>query len=131
MIVEAAGLKVGLVAVMVPMVTKRMATQAASAYLWQPPVAAAIAEAALIRDQVDCLIALTHIGLSKDRELAEKTDAFDLILGGHSHSVLQEALVVGSTAICQAGSHARYAGVYGWEQGRGLVEHRLVSLLPG
>jgi 2',3'-cyclic-nucleotide 2'-phosphodiesterase (5'-nucleotidase family) len=105
-----------------------MATQAASAYLWEPPVATAVAEGALLRDQVDCLIALTHIGLRQDREIAEKTNQFDLILGGHSHNVLEEPVFVGRTAICQTGSHARYAGVYAWDAGRGLVDYRLEPL---
>jgi len=128
LIVEAAGYKVGVVGVMVPMVTERMATQAASAYLWDPPIPAAIAEARELRGQVDCLIALTHIGLCQDRELATRCDLFDIILGGHSHDVLAQPIVVGKTAICQTGSHGRLAGRYEWESGKGLVSYQLVRL---
>jgi 2',3'-cyclic-nucleotide 2'-phosphodiesterase (5'-nucleotidase family) len=125
-IVEAAGLRIGIVGVMVAMVTARMATQAASAYLWDPPIASAIAEAQALRDQVDCLIALTHIGLRQDRELATQCSLFDLILGGHSHDVLHEPIVIGRTSICQAGSHGRFAGRYDWDNG--IVRYELISL---
>lgn len=125
---EENGLRIGVVGVMVPMVTKRMATQAASAYLWEPPVPTAISFGEEVRPNVDLLIALTHIGLRQDRELAEKWDGFDLILGGHSHDVLQEPVRIGRTAICQTGSHGRFAGVYRWDQECGLTDYSLISL---
>jgi 2',3'-cyclic-nucleotide 2'-phosphodiesterase (5'-nucleotidase family) len=112
---------------MVPMVTAKMASQAASAYLWDPPIATATREAASLRDQVDCLIALTHIGLRQDKELAAQTPHFDLILGAHSHDVLLEPVMVGKTAICQTGSHGRFAGRYDWDQS-GLQSYELVRL---
>jgi 2',3'-cyclic-nucleotide 2'-phosphodiesterase (5'-nucleotidase family) len=129
LLLEIGGLRIGVVGVMVPMVTSRMATQAASAYLWDQPIPAAISEAESIRAEVDCLIALTHIGLRQDRELAGSYPHFDLILGGHSHDVLVEPVVVGKTSICQTGSHGHFAGVSEWSPGSGLVRHRLVSLL--
>jgi 2',3'-cyclic-nucleotide 2'-phosphodiesterase (5'-nucleotidase family) len=127
---EHGSLRVGVVGVMVAMVTKRMATQAASAYLWDPPIPKAIAVGEELRPNVDLLIALTHIGLRQDRELASQWGGFDLILGGHSHDVLQEPVVVGKTAICQTGSHGRFAGVYEWDSGSGLAEHKLAPLTP-
>ncbi|MCH7904264.1 MAG: bifunctional metallophosphatase/5'-nucleotidase [Armatimonadetes bacterium] len=123
---DAGGMKVGIVGVMVPMVTTRMKTQAASAYLWDQPVPVAVSLAASLRPQVDLLIALTHIGLAKDRLLAEATTEFDLILGGHSHTVLEQPEVVNGTPICQGGSHARFIGRYVWDSSSGLVESELV-----
>lgn len=122
------GLTVGVVGVMVPMVTKRMATAPASAYLWDPPIPTAIERAEALRDKADCLIALTHIGFRQDQDLAEKTGLFDIILGGHSHTLLQEPVRVGSTAICQGGSHGKYVGRYVWEKGAGVVESSLIAL---
>lgn len=123
---DAGGVKVGIVGVMVPMVTSRMKTQAASAYLWDQPVPVAVSLAASLRPQVDLLIALTHIGLAKDRQLAEATAEFDLILGGHSHTVLEQPEVVDGTPICQGGSHAKFIGRYVWDSSAGLVESELV-----
>jgi len=121
LIVEAAGYRVGIVAVMVPMVTERMATKAASAYLWDPPIPMAISLAEALRPEVDLLIALTHIGHRQDMELASKTSLFDVILGGHSHTVLMTPETVGKTAVCQGGSHSRFAGQYEWSPDSGLT----------
>jgi 5'-nucleotidase / UDP-sugar diphosphatase len=42
-------------------------------------------ELALIRDSADVMLALTHVRLADDVELAESIPALDLILGGHEH----------------------------------------------
>lgn len=128
LMLEKKGYRVGVVAVMVPMVTARMATSAASAYLWDPPIPAAAALAEELRPQVDCLIGLTHIGLTEDRKLASACPNFDLILGGHSHNELRQPERIGKTFICQAGAFGKSVGVYEWERGQGLVEAALIPL---
>lgn len=117
---EVQGVRVGIVAVMVPMVTERMATKAASAYLWDPPLPVAQVEAERLRPRVDLLLALTHIGDRQDLQLAQQCPLFDAILGGHSHTVRETPLMIGSTAVCQGGSHGRYAGVYEWSREAGF-----------
>ena len=126
--VEVGALKVGVIGVMVAMVSPSMAISAASAYLWDPPIATSVTLAEALRDEVDCLIALTHIGLRQDRLLAERCPLFDLILGGHSHDVLVQPEMIGKTAICQTGSHGHFAGVYEWAAGLGLTSCKLVPL---
>ena len=105
---------VGVVGGMVPMVTERMAARHLSAYLFPPPTPAIGAEARRLRPQVRTLVALTHIGLRRDRELALACPELDLILGGHSHDLLLPELV-GGVWIAQSGSHGRYAGLYHWD----------------
>lgn len=116
LIVEANGVRVGITAAMIEMVTPRMKTQAASAYLWDPAVPALKAEAEELRPKVDLLLALTHIGYRRDHDLAEE-GVFDVILGGHSHTVVERPERIGDTWLCQGGSHGRFAGVYAWEDG--------------
>ena len=123
---EKSGVTVGVFGVMVAMVTSRMKTQAASAFLWDPPLEAAVAVARSLRENCDLVIALTHVGLESDRRLAAMTSDIDLILGGHSHTVLTSPEVVEGTPICQGGSHARYVGRYVLEPGRGLVSGELL-----
>ena len=113
--------------VMVPMVTKGMATQAASQFLWEPPIATAVSLVAELKTKADFIIALTHIGLAQDKKLALACPELDLILGGHSHSVLEEPLVVEGVPICQGGSHAKFVGRYSLEKGKGLVRAELVE----
>lgn len=118
--------RIGVLGVMVPIVTKGMATQAASNYIWDAPIPAAIEVARGLKSECDLVIALTHIGLTQDRKLAEATTDIDLILGGHSHSVLPQPEVVNGVPICQGGSHARFIGRYVWELGKGLKEAELI-----
>ena len=64
-----------------------------------------------LRDEVDILIGLNHIGIAEDRRLAEAVDFYDLILGGHSHSILTEPEIVNDTPIMHSGSKATGIGV--------------------
>ena len=64
---------------------------------------------------VDVIIALTHIGVDADKDLASKVDGIDVIVGGHSHTLLTEPVVVktpsgGETIIVQDGARAAYLG---------------------
>ncbi|MBQ6394808.1 MAG: bifunctional metallophosphatase/5'-nucleotidase [Atopobiaceae bacterium] len=55
----------------------------------------------------DLTILLTHIGIEKDRELAQKLDprwGVDLIIGAHSHTFMDEMEVVNGVPIVQAGT---------------------------
>lgn len=115
---EIAGQKVGALGVMVPMVTERMATKAASQFLWTDPISRACELAEELRPQVDLVIALTHIGHSHDENLARLGPKIDIILGGHSHTVLQEPECLNGIWISHTGSHGRYVAVYEWDGSR-------------
>ena len=55
---------------------------------------------------IDLTVLLTHIGLEEDRKLAALLDpawGVDLIIGGHSHTFMEEAEVVNGIPIAQAG----------------------------
>ncbi len=64
-----------------------------------------------LEGQVDLVVALTHIGYEHDRDLAEAVDGIDLIVGGHSHTPLQEPVRVGDTWIVQTGGEGKQLGV--------------------
>ncbi|WP_280770705.1 bifunctional metallophosphatase/5'-nucleotidase [Salipaludibacillus daqingensis] len=70
---------------------------------------------AYLKDETDILIALTHIGNSADKNLAENVDFFDVIIGGHSHSRIFEADIVNGTPVVQAGSDASFVGHFNLE----------------
>ena len=124
LVIEAAGLKVGVVGAMVPMVTARMRAAAISGYLMTDPITAVREEAARLRGKVDVLVALTHIGAGKDQSLAMAVPSLDMILGGHSHTLL-EPVDCGGVFIAQTKAFGAYAGVYEWDGKRltgGVVE---------
>lgn len=66
---------------------------------------------------VDFVVAVTHIGLVKDRQLARQAPWIDLIIGGHSHDALSRPVWVKpegrddlKTPIVQSGKHGENLG---------------------
>ena len=114
LVIDRAGFRIGVVGVMVPMVTEKMKTRALSAFRWTDPTAAVRSVAAELRDEVDVLVLLSHIGHRRDLQLAVEVREFDLVLGGHSHTVVEHPVKIGRTWVCQGGSHAKYFGKYVW-----------------
>lgn len=76
----------------------------------------------MLREEADVVVALTHLGLKEggygyagyeatsDLELAGAVQGIDVIVGGHSHDVLEQAEVVGDTLVVQAGEWGKYVG---------------------
>ncbi len=58
----------------------------------------------------DLIIALTHLGVEDDKKLAEACPKIDLIVGGHSHTKIEQPLKINKTLICQAGAYAEFVG---------------------
>ncbi len=54
------------------------------------------------------LVALSHLGLRADRELARRVPRIDLLLGGHSHDTLPQPEYVGEVPIVHAGPYGRF-----------------------
>jgi len=79
---------------------------------WQAeePFAILAQQIAVLRDQVDVMIVLSHLGLSTDREMAVQIPGIDLILGAHTHHLLQQGERIGETLIAQAGRSGEYVG---------------------
>lgn len=59
----------------------------------------------------DLLVALTHIGDDMDRVLTVSAPEYDLIVGGHTHTVIPEGQLYGNTLITQTGKNLTYIGV--------------------
>jgi 5'-nucleotidase/UDP-sugar diphosphatase len=82
------------------------------------------------REGAEIVIALTHLGLSADKHLAERVSGIDVIVGGHSHNRMREALSVGQTLIVQAGAHGSDLGRLDLTvEGGRIVSHRR-TLIP-
>ncbi len=74
------------------------------------PVAVARVMAAQLRQQADLVVAVTHLGVDLDREIARAADDLDLVIGGHSHTVLRVPVFEGGVPIVQAGANSQYLG---------------------
>ena len=56
-----------------------------------------------LRKSCDYIILLSQMGKNEDVKLAERRDDIDLIIGGHSQTLLKEALEISGCRIVQAG----------------------------
>jgi 5'-nucleotidase len=67
---------------------------------------------------VNMIIALNHVGLSKDLDIAEAVPGIDVVIGGHSHTLMSNEkegapaypTMVGDTAVAQAYAYSKYIG---------------------
>ncbi|MEM1361471.1 MAG: 5'-nucleotidase C-terminal domain-containing protein [Pseudomonadota bacterium] len=74
----------------------------------------------MLDDQgVDIIIALTHVGLNRDLQIAEMVPHLDAVIGGHSHTYLNSddpeaegpyPTMVDDVPVVQAGAYGRYLG---------------------
>jgi 5'-nucleotidase/UDP-sugar diphosphatase len=74
------------------------------------PVTVAEACVAALADKVDVIVCLSHLGYGPDKELAAAVKGIDIIVGGHSHTVVAAPEKVGDTIIVQAGEWAGNLG---------------------
>ncbi|GIQ69883.1 bifunctional metallophosphatase/5'-nucleotidase [Xylanibacillus composti] len=74
------------------------------------PLACVREWAAQLRPHVDVLVVCSHLGLGRDEQMAAEIPGIDCILGGHTHHLLEEPLLVGSTRIFAAGKLGAYVG---------------------
>ncbi|MDF2673419.1 MAG: yfkN 2 [Clostridiales bacterium] len=59
----------------------------------------------------DMCILLSHQGIKEDLIIAEKVKGADIIIGGHSHTLMEDASIVNGVIIHQSGSYGEYLGV--------------------
>ena len=97
---------------------------------FSPVMDAASAAVESLKEQgADFIIALTHLDIARDRELARSVKGIDVILGGHDHDPI--TFYEGGTLILKAGYDAHYLAVADIviekKEGRRGIE---VSMLP-
>jgi 2',3'-cyclic-nucleotide 2'-phosphodiesterase (5'-nucleotidase family) len=63
-----------------------------------------------LRRKSSLLIALTHVGVTEDSLLAERFGEIDLIVGGHTHTLLDSGMAANGVLITQAGGYAQHIG---------------------
>jgi len=76
----------------------------------QEPVKAAAYWVEKLRPQVDIVVVLSHLGLRYDERMAAEIEGIDVILGAHTHHLLETPLHIRSTLVCAASKYGQYAG---------------------
>ena len=87
--------------------------------------------------RADYVIVLAHVGLDEDgsygvtsKMIAENLRGIDLIVDGHSHTVLENGLRVGDTLIVSAGEYMKYVGVVEIAVRNGKATSEYALLVP-
>lgn len=76
-----------------------------------PDVFATAASLRPLADSCDVLIGLSHLGYDMDPQLVEALPEMDILVGGHTHTVLPEGEMMGTTLVTQTGKSLRNIGV--------------------
>lgn len=71
----------------------------------------------------EVVVCLSHLGTTADlMGLADNVPGIDIIVGGHSHGLFEDAVVRNGKIVVQAGSHGRFLGQLkvSYESGKGV-----------
>ena len=94
-IVRKAGKKIGIIGLLTD-VSSVVDSEIAKVLQYQDPAKVVNKYAEYLRDEKGCdmVICLSHLGYTEDKELAASTVNVDLIVGGHSHTLLHKKQIV-------------------------------------
>jgi 5'-nucleotidase len=119
LIMEKAGLKLGIIGLMGYSAIHD--APLARPVEFSDPVKAARKYARMLKtdEKVDLVICLSHCGVVKDKngswsgedvELAQKVPEIDIIIGGHTHTLLEKPLIINGIPVVQTGSYGTGLG---------------------
>ncbi len=74
------------------------------------------------KGKYDLCILVSHLGMNKDREIAEKLEDIDVIIGGHLHILMEEPEIINNTIINTSGVFGEHLGVLKLEVHKDGVE---------
>jgi 5'-nucleotidase / UDP-sugar diphosphatase len=110
-ILEVNGITVGIIGLTTDK-TPAMVTPIGNAGLiFQNPGKVLEEQVAILRPRVDLLVVLSHVGHEEEKVLAESIPGIDIIVGGHSHTLVEIPVKVGSTYIAQAHRYGTHVGL--------------------
>jgi 5'-nucleotidase/UDP-sugar diphosphatase len=90
------------------------------------------------KEKADLIICLSHSGTSPDKKksedeiLAKAVPQIDIIISGHTHTILTKPIVIGKTIVVSSGCYGEYLGVLGINyspgKGVGLVNYEIKNV---
>jgi 5'-nucleotidase len=144
-LIERDGLKVGLIGILGVGANEVM--EAGTPVKVSPPVDAARAAVDTLRGQgAELVVVMSHSGVRRlddgtwggeEVDLMAAVPGIDVIVGGHSHTALEQPIYIGGRPILQAGSDTQYLGELRLERADGRWKvaeytlHRLDDQIPG
>lgn len=129
------GVKVGIFGLATPETTFKTHPKNVEGLVFENPVTTASAVVNELRDKVDVVVGLTHLGLSEgskytSKMIAEKVPGIDLIIDGHSHHALEKGMMVNQTMIVMAGEYSKFLGYVDLTVKNGELSKIKANLIP-
>ena len=112
LVLERAGVKIGIVGAVTNYEGPGHPAGNAESFVglrFPDPQQAAVGAADALRGKVDLLILLSHMGDDRDRELLARESRYDLLIGGHTHKLIDT--VICGTPLAQTYKDLRNVGV--------------------
>jgi len=112
---EINGVKVGIFGLSTPETAYKTSPANVTGLTFENPIETAKKIVNEIKDKTDIIIGLVHLGLDGGSEftserLANEVDGIDVIIDGHSHTLLEKGLLVNGTLIAQTFEHDKNLG---------------------
>ncbi|EPR11851.1 bifunctional metallophosphatase/5'-nucleotidase [Ruminiclostridium papyrosolvens] len=77
----------------------------------EDPVKIAKKMVTTLKDKVDAIVLISHLGDDIDRKVVKQVDGIDLILCGHHHFLYEKAEKVNNTYLVEAGGYSTHVGL--------------------
>lgn len=115
LIKELDGIKIGIMGLSTPETTYKSHPKNVEGLRFIDPVEEAKVMVAELKGKVDVIVALAHLGNDESAQhtsskLAQAVPEIDLIVDGHSHTTLNNGMLVGNTLIVSAGDYDKNLG---------------------
>ena len=78
----------------------------------------------------ELVVLLSHNGFDVDQKIAKVVDGIDVILTGHTHDAVPEAIKIGKTLVLSSGSHGKYLGRVDLKVENGEVTDYASTVIP-
>ena len=112
---EVDGIRIGIFGLTTPETAYKTHPNNVEGITFVDPVQEAKAQVAELQGKVDVIIAVAHLGVDTTSidtsiKIAEQVPGIDLIIDGHSHTVMEQGTTIGNVLIAQTGEYSKNIG---------------------